>query len=80
MNTRPLSVANSRVLALSQATIHLLNTVDVWNKIARQMPYSGHAGWNKNGYGEINFGAMSPSRNHMANKPSVLWLSQVYLI
>ena len=44
-----LSVANPRVLALSQATIHLLKTVDVWNKIARQMPYSGMQVWNKNG-------------------------------
>lgn len=53
---RVLSVANPRVLALSQATIHLLKTVNVWDKIARQMPYTGMQVWNKNGYGEINFG------------------------
>ena len=53
---KTLSVANPRVLALSQATIHLLKTVDVWDKIARQMPYSGMQVWNKNGYGEIKFG------------------------
>jgi 2-polyprenyl-6-methoxyphenol hydroxylase-like FAD-dependent oxidoreductase len=47
---------NPRVLALSQATIHLLKTVDVWDDLARQMPYSGMQVWNKNGYGEINFG------------------------
>ncbi|NHC04224.1 FAD-dependent monooxygenase [Acinetobacter sp. 187] len=54
-----LSVANPRVLALSQATIHLLKTVDVWDKIARQMPYSGMQVWNRNGYGEIQFGQSS---------------------
>ncbi|WP_313738240.1 FAD-dependent oxidoreductase, partial [Acinetobacter sp.] len=53
------SVANPRVLALSQATIHLLKTVGVWEKLARQMPYSGMHAWNKNGYGEINFGPAS---------------------
>src|SRR5690606_36935913 len=56
-----LSVANPRVLALSQATIHLLKTVHVWEKLARQMPYSGMQVWNKNGYGEINFGQASQS-------------------
>jgi len=58
------SVANPRVLALSQATIHLLKTVGVWEKLARQQPYTGMQVWNKNGYGEINFGhatAQTPS-------------------
>lgn len=54
---KTLAVANPRVLALSQATIHLLKTVNVWSKLARHMPYSGMKVWNKNGYGEINFGA-----------------------
>ena len=54
---KTLTVANPRVLALNQATIHLLKTVDVWSKLARHMPYSGMQVWNKNGYGEINFGA-----------------------
>ena len=54
-----LSVANPRVLALSQATIHLLKTVGVWDKLARQQPYTGMQVWNKNGYGEINFGHTS---------------------
>lgn len=52
---KTLAVMNPRVLALSQATIHLLKTIDVWNDLARQMPYSGMQVWNKNGYGEINF-------------------------
>lgn len=58
---KTLSVANPRVLALSQATIHLLKTVGVWDKLARQHPYTGMQVWNKNGYGEINFG--QPSEN-----------------
>lgn len=56
---KTLAVANPRVLALSQATIHLLKTVHVWDKLARHMPYSGMQVWNKNGYGEINFGQPS---------------------
>lgn len=56
---KTLAVANPRVLALSQATIHLLKTVDVWDKLARHMPYTGMQVWNKNGYGEINFGQAS---------------------
>ena len=56
---KTLAVMNPRVLALSQATIHLLKTVDVWDDLARQMPYAGMQVWNKNGYGEINFGHAS---------------------
>ncbi|OAL81383.1 FAD-dependent monooxygenase [Acinetobacter sp. SFB] len=76
-----ISVANSRVLALSQATIHLLKTVHVWEKLARQMPYSGMQVWNKNGYGEINFGQPSqniPGAEHTLGsmvEPSVLNLA-----
>lgn len=53
---------NPRVLALSQATIHLLQTVGVWEHLPRQMPYSGMQVWNKNGYGEINFGQLCVER------------------
>jgi 2-octaprenylphenol hydroxylase len=76
-----LFVANPRVLALSQATIHLLKTVHVWEKLARQMPYSGMQVWNKNGYGEINFGQASqniPSAEHTLGsmvEPSILNLA-----
>lgn len=56
---KTLSQANPRVLALSQATIHLLKTVGVWDRLARQQPYTGMQVWNKNGYGEINFGSAS---------------------
>ena len=54
-----LSQANPRVLALSQATIRLLKISGVWQKLVRQMPYTGMQVWNKNGYGEINFGHAS---------------------
>ena len=57
--SKVLAVVNPRVLALSQATIHLLKTVQVWDLLARQMPYSGMQVWNKNGYGDINFGHAS---------------------
>lgn len=76
-----LSIANPRVLALSQATIHLLKTVHVWEKLARQMPYSGMQVWNKNGYGEINFGQASqntPGAEHTLGsmvEPSILNLA-----
>ena len=79
--SKVLGVANPRVLALSQATIHLLKTVGVWEKLARQMPYSGMQVWNKNGYGEINFGQASiktPSADQALGsmvEPSVLNLA-----
>lgn len=78
---KTLSVANPRVLALSQATIHLLKTAQVWDKLARQMPYTGMQVWNKNGYGEINFGQASsqfPSEQQSLGsmvEPSVLNLA-----
>ncbi|UIZ56783.1 FAD-dependent monooxygenase [Acinetobacter sp. SCLZS86] len=78
---KTLAVANPRVLALSQATIHLLKTVDVWSKLARHMPYSGMQVWNKNGYGEINFGvsaARTPAIEHALGsmvEPSILNLA-----
>lgn len=56
---------NPRVLALSQATIHLLETVGVWSAISRHMPYSGMQVWNKNGYGEIQFGHASEQTPHL---------------
>ena len=75
---KTLAVMNPRVLALSQATIHLLKSVNVWDDLARQMPYSGMQVWNKNGYGEINFGHASeqqPSSDQALGsmvEPSVL--------
>ena len=78
---KTLSVANPRVLALSQATIHLLKTVGVWENLARQQPYTGMQVWNKNGYGGINFGQPSektPSVEHALGsmvEPSILNLA-----
>ncbi|MEB3753730.1 FAD-dependent monooxygenase [Acinetobacter sp. MD2(2019)] len=54
-----LATPNPRVLALSQATIHLLEQVGVWDKLARHMPYTGMQVYNQNGYGEIVFGQAS---------------------
>ncbi|MCY6412586.1 FAD-dependent monooxygenase [Acinetobacter sp. VNH17] len=75
---KTLAVMNPRVLALSQATIHLLKTVNVWDDLVRQMPYSGMQVWNKNGYGEINFGHSSEQQPQLDQalgsmvEPSVL--------
>jgi ubiquinone biosynthesis UbiH/UbiF/VisC/COQ6 family hydroxylase len=72
---------NPRVLALSQATIHLLQSTGVWQKIQRYMPYSGMQVWNSDGYGDINFGqayadtpALAQSLGAMV-EPSILNLA-----
>ncbi|WOE31775.1 MULTISPECIES: FAD-dependent monooxygenase [unclassified Acinetobacter] len=76
-----LHYTNPRVLALSQATIQLLKHVGVWDKLARHMPYSGMQVWNKNGYGDINFGIASeytPAIEHALGsmvEPSILNLA-----
>lgn len=57
--TQVLAKPNPRVLALSQATIHLLDQAGVWRELARHMPYTGMQVWNQNGYGEIVFGQAS---------------------
>ena len=78
---RVIAQTNARVLALSQASIHLLKTVGVWPHIARSMPYSGMQVWNKNGYGEIMFGQASektPWQAHILGamvEPSILNLA-----
>ncbi|MHA3103693.1 FAD-dependent monooxygenase [Acinetobacter sp. ANC 3791] len=56
-----LAEPNPRVLALSHATMHLLEHVGIWDLLARHMPYTGMQVWNQNGYGEITFGQSSPS-------------------
>lgn len=56
-----LSQPNPRVLALSLASIHLLQTVGVWQRVKRHMPYSGMQVWNRDGMGEIRFGQASDS-------------------
>lgn len=79
--TAVLSLANPRVLALSQATLHLLKRVAVWDTVARYMPYTGMLVWNKNGYGEIEFGRASakpPALEHALGamvEPSILNLA-----
>ncbi|MHA3048247.1 FAD-dependent monooxygenase [Acinetobacter sp. ANC 4639] len=56
-----LAEPNPRVLALSHATMHLLEHVGMWELLARHMPYTGMQVWNQNGYGEITFGQTSSS-------------------
>ena len=51
-----LAEPNPRVLALSHATMHLLEHVGVWELLVRHMPYTGMQVWNQNGYGEITLG------------------------
>lgn len=76
-----LAGSNPRVLALSQATIQLLKTVEVWELLARHMPYTGMQVWNKNGYGEISFGhaaATCPAESQWLGtmvEPSILNLA-----
>ena len=47
---------NPRVLALSQATLHLLQEVNVWALVKRYMPYTAMQVWNQDSYGELFFG------------------------
>ena len=54
-----LSKPNPRVLALSHASIHLLQRVGVWQQVLRHMPYSGMQVWNRDGFGDIVFGHAS---------------------
>ncbi|TCM69890.1 ubiquinone biosynthesis UbiH/UbiF/VisC/COQ6 family hydroxylase [Acinetobacter calcoaceticus] len=78
---RVIATLNPRVLALSQASMHLLKTLAVWPLIQRHMPYSAMQVWNKNGYGEINFGQASAQRPNAAQslgamvEPSLLNLA-----
>ena len=75
-----LATTNPRVLALSKATIQLLETVNVWDKVACHMPYTGMHVWNQNGYGDIEFGqpTTAPERAQWLGsmvEPSVLNLT-----
>lgn len=56
-----LAQTNPRVLALNKATIQLLKIAGVWELLARYMPYTGMHVWNKEGYGDIEFG--QPTQN-----------------
>ncbi len=67
-----LATANPRVLALSQASIHLLKSSGAWDLMARLMPYSGMQVWNVNGYGEINFGQASENCPSEAQRLGVM--------
>lgn len=51
-----IATLNPRVLALSEATLHLLKTVEVWPLVQRYMPYTAMQVWNQDSYGELFFG------------------------
>lgn len=63
---------DTRVLALNTATLHLLETVNVWQNIRRHAPYTGMHVWNKNGHGEISFGQPS-----LESPPQKDWLGSM---
>ncbi|MEC8886165.1 MAG: FAD-dependent monooxygenase [Pseudomonadota bacterium] len=57
-----LSQTNPRVLALNQASMHLMEESGAWQhlqKLQRYQPYSGMQVWHRDGHGEINFGQAS---------------------
>ena len=59
-----LSQTNPRVLALNQASMHLMEQADAWQhlqKFERYQPYSGMQVWHRDGHGEIYFGQASNS-------------------
>lgn len=45
-----------RVLAINQASLHLMQYADVWQHVKRFQPYSGMQVWNRDGMGEVVFG------------------------
>lgn len=57
--SRVLAQTDPRVLALNQASMHLMQHAGVWQQIARYQPYSGMQVWNREGMGEIFFGKLS---------------------
>lgn len=59
-----LSQTNPRVLALNQASMHLMEQADAWQhlqKFERYQPYSGMQVWHRDGHGEIYFGQATNS-------------------
>ena len=69
-----------RVLALSPATISLLERTQVWPHIQRKADYVGMQVWSRDGYGQMDFGQTSdsPERSRILGsmvEPSVLGLA-----
>lgn len=59
-----LSQTNPRVLALNQASMHLMEEAGAWQhlqKLQRYQPYSGMQVWHRDGHGEIYFGQATNS-------------------
>jgi len=53
---------DSRVFALSSASIHLLTQTGVWPHISRRADYTGMQVWSQNGAGELCFGTVQDNQ------------------
>lgn len=73
---------DARVLALSPATISLLQQTDVWPHIQRKADYYGMQVWSRDGYGSLEFGKTDSTAPYTSQdllgsmvEPSVLGLA-----
>ena len=78
-----LAQRDPRVLALSPATINLLQHAGVWRHIQRKADYVGMRVWARDGYGQLDFGVVDAPQQGVLQadvmgsmvEPSVLGLS-----
>lgn len=78
-----LAQRDPRVLALSPATINLLQHAGVWRHIQRKADYVGMQVWARDGYGQLDFGVVEAAQQGAVQadimgsmvEPSVLGLS-----
>lgn len=78
-----LAQRDPRVLALSPATINLLQHAGVWRHIRRKADYVGMQVWARDGYGQLDFGVVDAAQQGILQadimgsmvEPSVLGLS-----
>lgn len=56
LNAHMLEQRDPRVLALSPATISLLDKAQVWSHIQRKADYIGMQVWTRDGFGQLDFG------------------------
>lgn len=57
--TTVINQTDPRVLAINQASLHLMQYADIWQHVKRFQPYSGMQVWNRDGMGEVVFGRSS---------------------
>lgn len=82
LDTAILQRRDARVLALSPATISLLEQTGVWPHIQRKADYYGMQVWSRDGYGSLEFGKTDTTAPHTAQdllgsmvEPGVLGLA-----